>query len=583
MTDAAPSATVSGQKATAAAAHSAVDLGSHVALGGKVVAYVRAGGAIAGDSSVIVNNIHTTLDSALSKCRAGENDVVVVMPGHTEDAATADSWSALVSGTRIVGVGLGTDRPTFTWSTATSEVLFNVANVSIENCILEMAGPSGAAAITVAAGLTVSAAGCAILNCLIRCERDADQGSTIAVTTTAAADDLTIDGCHFYGSTNGTLPTTYLRLVGADRLKLINSTFYGATSSATVGVVQFLTTASTDVLVEGCSFTNAKAAAEHAVTGMVGLTGHESRNTFNPEVYLPTAQDLKLAPGAKIASYVHKTAGVHDINLMLLNSRFDVTVALGVAEARASMGDAVVVLPGHTENFAGADALANLVAGTRIIGTGVAELRPQFTWSATSATVLLNVANATIENCILLLAATGVGTTTAPITVSAAGCAITDCRILFSFDANDIVTVGITTDANADDFTFSRNHCHGATAGEVTTFMDIIGVDRLVMEDNYIQGATSNTGVGIVRFASTASTDIRLVRNYYGNLKASSTCSVTGLAAVTGVSMQEHFHYLDTTSKTPWLTSTGLMAFHRPTVSNAGGEVGTEVVGTVST
>jgi hypothetical protein len=102
------------------------------------------------------------------------------------------------------------------------------------------------------------------------------------------------------------------------------------------------------------------------------------------------------------------------------------------------------------------------------------------------------------------------------------------------------------------------------------------------MEDNVFHGATSSTSVGIVRFATTASLGIVLKRNAYLNNKAASTAAVTGLASTTGVSIDEHFHYLDNASLTCWLTSTGAMTFHRPTVCNQNGETGTEVAGTVS-
>lgn len=240
---------------------------------GEVVAYVHSTGPQDGYHEDINRRLYTDINSALALCRASQNDIVVVLPGHTENVDAADDWSNLVAGTTIVGLGNGNLRPTFTWTTATSTVLLNVANVSISGCIFRMAGPSGTTAITVAAPMTISAAGCSLSNCLFECEKDADQGATIAVTTTAAADDLTISDCHFYGSTNGTLPTTYLRLVGADRLRLLSSSFYGATSSTTVGLLQMLTTASTDVLIKDCSFQHRKALSVHAATGMAGATG----------------------------------------------------------------------------------------------------------------------------------------------------------------------------------------------------------------------------------------------------------------------------------------------------------------------
>jgi hypothetical protein len=92
------------------------------------------------------------------------------------------------------------------------------------------------------------------------------------VIVTAAADDLVLSGLHMFGATAGE-STTLVRLVGADRLVMRDCKLQAATSSTTVGVVQFLTTASLDVEIDGCIFQNRKAASVHAVTGMAGATG----------------------------------------------------------------------------------------------------------------------------------------------------------------------------------------------------------------------------------------------------------------------------------------------------------------------
>lgn len=289
-----------------------------------------------------------------------------------------------------------------------------------------------------------------------------------------------------------------------------------------------------------------------------------------------------LAAGAKIAGYVRASGAAAGDNEEI-TSKLYTTVNAALGQVRSGYGDVVVCLPGHTENISSADHWSALKAGTRIVGMGIGTSRPTFTWTIATSTVLLDVADVSIENCILQLEpTTGTVTVAAPITISAAGCALIGNLIKFGTDANNKVTVGITTTASADDLRIEGNVCVAATAAECTTFMDLIGCDRLVMRDNMFKGATSAAGVGIVRFATTASTDILLERNTYINKKALSTCAVTGLANVSGVSRDEHFHYLDTVSLTPWLTSTGLMSFHRPTVVNTASETGTEVVGTVS-
>lgn len=238
---------------------------------GQVVAYVHSSGVSDGMPQGIAERLYTTINSALALCRASKGDIVVVLPGHAENVSAADSWSNLVAGTRIVGLGTGNLRPTFTWTAAASTVLFNVANVSLTGCILNLCS-TGNAGVTVAAPITISAAGCTIANCDIFFGGDADDIVTIGITTTAAADDLCLANLMCYGATTAEC-TTFLRLVGTDRLRMLGCVIDGATSSTTVGVLQMLTTAPTQVYIDGCTFVNRKAASAHAATGMAAATG----------------------------------------------------------------------------------------------------------------------------------------------------------------------------------------------------------------------------------------------------------------------------------------------------------------------
>lgn len=247
---------------------------------GEVVAYVHASGRSLNQDEDINTRIYTTINAALALCRASRGDIVIVLPGHTENVDAADDWSNLVAGTRIIGLGHGNLRPVFTWSAATSTVLLNVANVSIVNCILEMSGDTDVGtALTVAAPVTVSAAGCSLVGCRVNTGVDADRLSTIAITTTADADDFSIVDCWIEGAILAE-STTLIRLVGADRFFMSGCYVYGATSSTTVGVLQMLTTASLNVLIEDCIFVNKKAASAHAATGMTAATGVVNRCKF---------------------------------------------------------------------------------------------------------------------------------------------------------------------------------------------------------------------------------------------------------------------------------------------------------------
>lgn len=244
--------------------------------GGEVVAYVSAS-EIDGIHSDIAKRRFTTLNAALAACRSGRGDAVVVLPGHTESISTADQMSNLVAGTRIFGTGMGTSRPTFTWTAATATFLFDVANVQIDNCILNL--DPGTGTTTVAAPITISAAGCAITNCQIRGGTDANSLVTIGITTTAAADDLVMTGNYIYGAAAAEC-TTMIQFVGADRLRFCNNFVESAQSSASVGCIRFLTTASTSVLLLDNIVSNLKSgggAGDQAITGMAGLSGYADR------------------------------------------------------------------------------------------------------------------------------------------------------------------------------------------------------------------------------------------------------------------------------------------------------------------
>lgn len=259
--------------------------------------------------------------------------------------------------------------------------------------------------------------------------------------------------------------------------------------------------------------------------------------------------------------------------------------ALAKLQGTTHRGHVIFVLPGHAESVSSADYFSHTSTANSfaLVGLGKGSSRPVLTWTTATSTWLWDTANVNLDNFVLQMEpTTGTVNVAAPITISAAGCGFRNVLGKFGTDANNKVTIGITTTAAADDLTFDTCHFEGATAAECTTFMDLIGCDRLTIKNSYFAGATSAVGVGIVRFATTASLNIKLENNTYINRKASSTCAVTGLAGVSGVSRNEHFAYLDTSSLTPWLTSTGIMTFHRPTVTNTAGETGTEVVGTVS-
>lgn len=240
-------------------------------------------------------------------------------------------------------------------------------------------------------------------------------------------------------------------------------------------------------------------------------------------------------------------------------SRVSTTVNAALSQCVTGRGDFVYVLPGYTESIATADAWSGLGTKTAVtvVGLGRGNNRPAFTWTAAGATILMDSANFAILNCRMFMAGSTGSTTAltvaAPITISAAGCAIEDCYINFGVDNDQLVTIGITTTLAADQLSFKRNQCYGATAAACTSFLYLVGADNCQVWDNSIIGGTSSTTVGVVRFITTASIGIDFRRNTFTNLTASSVHAVTQMAGVLGQVSDCGFGILNDSGLAGWV------------------------------
>ena len=63
-----------------------------------------------------------TLDYALSSdvCTASNGDIIYVMPGHAEAIISAADIACDLAGVKIIGLGEGSDKPTFTFTTCST-------------------------------------------------------------------------------------------------------------------------------------------------------------------------------------------------------------------------------------------------------------------------------------------------------------------------------------------------------------------------------------------------------------------------------------------------------------------------------
>lgn len=269
--------------------------------GGQVV-FVGTGAnvnALGETGESIASRVYGSVNQALAQCVTGRGDIIYVLPGYTENIAIAAAWANLAAtDVTVCGLGHNTNRPTFTWTTATSTVLFNTAQFRLINCILLLAGPlSASGSLTVAAPITISADGCEISDCDIYWGFDATHIVAIGITTTAAADHLVFDRNRCFAETLAVPTTTFLRLTGTDFLQIDGTFIIGPGSTTAIGPVQQLTTATLKAQITNSVFQNTLASSTIAFTAIAGCTGTVDKCGFG---VLATGNGLTTGSGLQV-------------------------------------------------------------------------------------------------------------------------------------------------------------------------------------------------------------------------------------------------------------------------------------------
>ena len=176
-----------------------------------------------------------TLDYAIGNCTASAGDVIYLLPGHAESLTGATSLTMDVAGVRVVGLGWGSLRPTFTLTTATAATWnITAANCTIENILIVGNFLNIAAAMTIGASAHYTT-----LKAIETRDTSAILGALIQISVAAGATDVAIDGYKHVTFTGGlTAPATNVILcAGAvDRFSLTNSRIYAHTSAAPVAL-----------------------------------------------------------------------------------------------------------------------------------------------------------------------------------------------------------------------------------------------------------------------------------------------------------------------------------------------------------
>lgn len=178
----------------------------------------------------------STLDYAFDRCTASRGDIIMVKPGHAETISTAAILDFDKAGVAVVGLGTGSLRPTFTFTTAiTATIDVTAANISVQNCLFV------ANFLDVSSCFTLTAAAdFAVENCEFR-----DTSSVLnfvnIVDTSAVANAA--DGLYFCGnrikSSSVTAATTVIEVNAAiDRMRVNDNFYVGAVLNNTPALIE---------------------------------------------------------------------------------------------------------------------------------------------------------------------------------------------------------------------------------------------------------------------------------------------------------------------------------------------------------
>ena len=177
-----------------------------------------------------------TIVKAMTAVVAGRGDIIVVKPGHTE-TCTAAAHLVVKANTAIVGLGAGSYRCTFNFTTVVgASVSFAGAGASVTNCLFT----GGLDALT--GPISVSAADVTIENCEFR---DVTGQATDAILTTAAADRLLVRN-YFHNGADAAGANAAIAIVGGDAITLKDLKISG---NFAVGAIDIRTTATTKLVV----------------------------------------------------------------------------------------------------------------------------------------------------------------------------------------------------------------------------------------------------------------------------------------------------------------------------------------------
>lgn len=238
--------------------------------GGRVF-YVDSGGIRDGYEDDIAAALYPSLGAAMNGCRANRGDTIFVMPQHAENVTTTPTF---VAGVRIIGGGGGDERPTFTWTATTSQWAINVANVSIENCILNLAGTAATATVK---AILITGARSVLLGNRIILGASSTQQATIGIEYGTGGDRGHFEENNMISTSDSAVVSNIKIVAALDRLNFFRNIMTVGMSATTNGLIS-MTVAPTNIYIGFNSISNTITSSTKALVGITAATGAVEEN-----------------------------------------------------------------------------------------------------------------------------------------------------------------------------------------------------------------------------------------------------------------------------------------------------------------
>ncbi len=258
----------------------------------------------------------STVAYAVTQCVAGRGDIVFVKPSHAETITASTAWGG-TAGVAIVGLGQGSNRPTFTFSATASQITLAGKDMLLHNLLFI----SSIDAVVVV--MTVSAADVTLSD--IEYREDTAVQCTDCIVTTAGATRFKVAGFKYraFDATAGTVAG--IALVGVADANISGVDAIGLWSA---GFVDCRTTASTNLWVHDSKYRSLGTGEIFVKDTITASTG-----TMGPNLFLwlsaNTTNITEAITGATFVSFgAGQTAGLNGASIQVVNNANEASMTM---------------------------------------------------------------------------------------------------------------------------------------------------------------------------------------------------------------------------------------------------------------